>query len=83
LSTSGASECSVESPCLRYRNLLASSLETNHHHRMKDELLGIFEKIPPSVKVVIGAMLSLQLLGFGAWILMMMREGRIKKEKQS
>ena len=50
---------------------------------MKDELLGIFDKFPPSVKLVVGAMLSLQLLGFGAWILMMMREGRMKKEKQS
>lgn len=50
---------------------------------MKEELLGIFEKLPSSVKVIVGAMISLQILGFGAWILMMMREGRIKKEKQS
>jgi len=50
---------------------------------MKEELLGIFEKLPPSVKAIVGAMISLQLLGFGAWIFMMVREGRIKKEKQS
>jgi len=50
---------------------------------MKEELLGIFEKLPSSVKVIVGAMISLQILGFGAWILMMMREGRTKKEKQS
>ena len=28
---------------------------------MKEELLGIFEKLPPSVKAIVGAMLSLQL----------------------
>ena len=69
-----------------------SNLSVSHCYRtyesavaskMKEELLGIFEKLPPSVKAIVGAMISLQLLGFGAWIFMMVREGRIKKEKQS
>jgi hypothetical protein len=48
------------------------------------EIAQLYDSLSAPMKLFIGAMLGMQALAFGAWILMMLREGKNnEKEKQS
>lgn len=50
-----------------------------------EEITKLIDSLPSPVKIFVGAMLGMQVLAFTAWIVMMLREGSNKedKEKQS
>eukprot|EP00585_Thalassiosira_rotula_P024923 CAMPEP_0196232330 /NCGR_PEP_ID=MMETSP0913-20130531/2973_1 /TAXON_ID=49265 /ORGANISM="Thalassiosira rotula, Strain GSO102" /LENGTH=50 /DNA_ID=CAMNT_0041512785 /DNA_START=49 /DNA_END=201 /DNA_ORIENTATION=- len=49
-----------------------------------EDILKVLDKLPYSVKILVTALLGLQGLAFGAWFVMMLREGsKEEKEKQS
>jgi hypothetical protein len=49
-----------------------------------EAIIKAIESLPRSVKIFVGAMMGLQALAIGSWLIMMFRESRSnKKEKQS
>ena len=48
-----------------------------------EEITKLLGSMPKSIQIVICGMLGLQVLAFSAWFIMMMRESKNEKEKQS
>ena len=68
---------------LNIRVYLVSSFSI-YKFTIMEAIIKAIDSLPRSVKIFVGAMMGLQALAIGSWLIMMLREGRSnEKEKQS
>ena len=63
--------------------IVRATAHPNNTRVAMEEITKLLGSMPKSIQIVICGMLGLQVLAFSAWFIMMMRESKNEKEKQS
>ena len=63
--------------------IIRATAHPNNTRVAMEEITKLLGSMPKSIQIVICGMLGLQVLAFSAWFIMMMRESKNEKEKQS